>query len=84
MSELTIDSIADFTWNFGQLFLLESGGKYYVWSDPDYNGDNTIKTFTGNPRNFTMKGFSGRCKGSHRIGDYCGPDVKFLLNEKVQ
>jgi hypothetical protein len=75
---LGLDTIAQFTWDFGQCFLLEVSDKYYVWSDPDYNGDNTIKQYVGNPMDFTSPGFSGRDKGSHTIGGYCGEQVKFI------
>ena len=79
---LNLDDVAEFTWNFGQLFLLQvddvNGSKYYVWSCPDYKGDNTIRPFIGDPRNFTQPGFCGRHKGRHRIRDYCGNDAVFV------
>lgn len=76
---IDLDTVADFTWGFGHLFLLETqGGKFYVWSDPDYNGDNTIRPYTENPDNFTSNDFRGRDKGIHTIRDYCGPDVVFV------
>lgn len=74
---ISLDSIAEFTWGFGHLFLLQVGQEYYVWSDPDYQGDNTIRPFKGDPLNFASPGFCGRDKGTHRIRDYCGEDVKF-------
>lgn len=77
-SSITLDSIGNFTWNFGQHFLIQVGNKYYVWSDPDYNGDNTIRPFKGNPRNFASPGFCGRSKGKHIISHYCGGEVKFI------
>jgi hypothetical protein len=52
--------------------------KYYVWSDPDYGGDNTIQPYMENPYNFTSEGFCGRDKGVHNILSYCGPNVKFV------
>ncbi len=80
---INLDTVAEFTWNFGQEFLLEvNNGKhveYYVWSDPDYNGDNTIKKYVGNPNDFTNEGFCGRDKGCHVIRNYCGDDVVFIL-----
>ena len=75
---ISLDSIAEFTWGFGMHFLLKVGNAYYQWSDPDYQGDNTIKPYTDNPLNFVHEGFSGRCKGTHRIRDYCGDKVVFV------
>lgn len=82
--KINLDTIADFTWGFSFLFLLEvknPKGKsdYYQWSSPGYpGGDNTIEPYTGDPRNFTMLGFCGRAKGTRRIRDYCGSEVKFV------
>lgn len=90
---ITLDTYCSFCWDFGQRFLLEvvdmenanldecGTGEYYVWSDPDYNGDNTIRKFTGDVANFTDKGFRGRDKGIHQVGRYCGSDVKFVERE---
>lgn len=75
---ISLDSVGEFTWNFGSKFLIQVGIKYYVWSDPEYNGDNTIKPFEGNPANFTSEGFCGRAKGTHSIRGYCGEEVKFV------
>lgn len=76
---IDLDTVAEFTYGFGQLFLLKVKGKFYVWSDPDYEGgDNTIGEYTGNPSNFAGPNFMGRYKGIHRIGDYCGELVKFV------
>lgn len=78
---IDLDTVAEFVWGFGRDFLLtvhgEDGPTHYVWSDPSYGGDNTIKPYSGDPRNFAYVGFAGRCKGTHRIGNYCGDKVKF-------
>lgn len=78
--KLTTDHIASFTWGFNHEFFLETDIGNFVWSDPDYQGDNTIRptdmdygTWVGADR-----GLFGRDKGKHRIGDYCGEDVKIL------
>lgn len=78
----TLDTTCEFTWNFGSKFLLEPkdmniAEEYFVWADPDYGGDNTIKPFQGNPQDFTEPGFCGRYKGIHTIRGYCGEDVIF-------
>lgn len=85
MITIDLDTVCDVTFNFGGLFLLEPIGQkgrfenreFWVWSDPEYGGDNTITKYTGNPLHFTMKNFCGRSKGTHSVRGYCGPDVKF-------
>ena len=79
MASITLDTYCEFAWDFGQRFLLKTpDGRHFVWSDPEYNGDNTIKPFQGNPRNFAAPGHGGRDKGSHFVCDYCGPNVTFV------
>lgn len=83
-SPLTKDSICQFTWGFDSRFLIRkydfyhkvSYGDFYVWSDPEYNGDNTIKKYEGYPQHFTGKNFCGRNKGHHSIYAFCGDSVK--------
>jgi hypothetical protein len=76
---LTLDTIAEFTWGFSDRFLLETEHGNFIWSDPDYNGDNSIKPYHGDPRNFVEPGFSGRCKGTYRIRHYCGEGAHWEL-----
>ena len=77
---LTLDDIAEFCWGFGCEFFLETSRGNFVWSDPDYNGDNTIRRFDGTYKDWCKK--SGipfaRDKGRHVIRDYCGADVAFI------
>lgn len=79
---INLDTMAQFTWDFGQHFLLETTEGFFVWSDPDYNGDNTIKPYKGNPSDFTAPGFCGRDKGYNSIRNKCGEDVIFMLSDK--
>ena len=74
---IDLDSIAEFTWDFGQNFILKVDNRFYIWSDPDYNGDNTIRPLKGTFAEY-FRGFFGRDKGTHRISDYCGQDVVIL------
>ena len=78
IQNLSLDTFAEFTRSSGHEFLLKIGDRFFVWSDPDYEGDNTIRPFKGNPQNFTAPGFMGRDRGTHSIGAYCGTDVKFV------
>ena len=77
MEPLTIDDIAEFTWDFGQNFLLETNRGLFVWSDPDYSGDNTIRRINHIEEIFPGGTF-GRSKGTHFIGEYCGSEVKII------
>lgn len=75
---ININGYGRFTWDFGNRFLIETDEGNFVWSDPDYGGDNTIKPYYGDTRNFTSEGFCGRDKGYHIISMYCGDDVIIL------
>ena len=80
MTKLTKDSIANFCWSFGMYFFLETRHGNFIWSDPDYGGDNTIKKFNGDLKRFLKKidiPFA-RDKGQHRISSYCGEGVRIL------
>lgn len=74
---ITIDTIANFVWSYAQEFFLETSEGNYVWSDPDYGGDNTIKRFDGSYADWCKKKNIdfGRGKGQHKIGEYCGTEV---------
>lgn len=78
---ITLNSIGDFTWSFGQTFHIELMGsrECYEWSDPDYGGDNTIRP-CGKYHEWLDKNNLefGRDKGTHKIKDYCGKDVIIL------
>lgn len=76
---INLDTIGEFTWGFGRNFLIEVDGKYYQWSCPDYGGDHSITPYLGDTKNFAGCGFMGRDKGKHRVGDFCGPDVRIIL-----
>lgn len=77
MEELTINDHADFTWDFGCEFFLESVKGNFVWSDPDYGGDNIIRRFNESYAEWS-KGQVARSKGVHYVGRYCGDDVKIV------
>jgi len=69
--------IGEFTWMFGMTFLVETAKGNFLWSDPDYGGDNTFTPFAG--------GYAeacdhcdvpyGRDKGNHYISTYCGSNI---------
>lgn len=78
---LTIEDIAEFTWSFGKDFFLEVGELgNYIWADPDYGGDGTIRKFNGDYHAWCeqRKIPFGRSKGMHQIKGYCGEKVKII------
>jgi hypothetical protein len=81
---INLNSVCEFRYGFGMYFILKNcdDDKYYLWLDPEYSGDNTIKPYVGNPKNHVSKGFGGRNKGIHKVIDYCGKDVKFISVEE--
>lgn len=69
-----------FTWFWNDKFFIETKDGCYIWSDPVYNGSGTLVEFSGDYADFAqeMNIDYGRDKGVHRIGDYCGEDIKIL------
>lgn len=74
--EKLLDMIGDFTWNFASHFFIETNEGNFIWSDPDYYGDNTIIPYQGTVQDYFGDSF-GRCKGRHLIRLYCGEDIIF-------
>ncbi len=76
---MNLNTIASFTWSFNHSFFVETNEGNFVWSDPEYGGDNTIRKFNGDYKKWCKKEKIpfGRDKGMHTIGEYCGHDVKF-------
>lgn len=77
MEKLTLEDVATFTWSFGHVFFMETAKGNYEWSDPDYQGDNTIRPFKGTYKDWLKRrGIPfGRDKGTHTIDGYCGTEV---------
>lgn len=59
----------DFTWDFGQNFFIQTEKGNFVWSCPDYNGDNSITPYPHSYSEWIKPSF-GRSKGRHIIGKY--------------
>lgn len=74
---------ANFSWNYGQYFFVETKDGNYVWADPDYGGDNSFHYFHGTYRDFIRWDGVPYCrdKGRHFIHDYCGKDI--VLGEEI-
>lgn len=75
-----LNQIADFSWMWGKNFHLQVGDRAYLWSSPEYGGDNTIRPYPHTQDELgKMHADSpvpwSRDKGAHRIKDYCGENV---------
>lgn len=74
---INLDTVADFIWFWSDKFFLETSEGNFIWSDPDYQGNNTIVPFKGTMAEYCKqtKIPFGRDKGKHTIRGYCGEDV---------
>lgn len=70
-----------FTWFWNDKFFIETIQGCFIWSDPDYNGDNSLVEYSGTYADFLNEQDVefGRDKGVHLIKDYCGEDIKITL-----
>lgn len=77
---INLDTVADFGWSFHETFFLETKEGNFIWSDPYYGGDNTIRSFDGDVKRFCKQEQIPfvRCKGRHTIRKYCGEGVRFI------
>ena len=77
---ISLDTVGNFTWSFGNKFHIETPDGNYEWSDPGYlGGDNTIKPSVPYDEWLVKMDLPfGRDKGTHIIRYYCGKDVKFV------
>lgn len=73
-----LNAFADFTWCWGQEFIIRVNDQVFVWKDPDYDGNNTVteQDCTHNELMARMGIDFGRCKGRHIVGNYCGEEIK--------
>jgi hypothetical protein len=79
--EQLLNEMAEFTWDFGQKFFVETKHGNFVWSDPDYNGDNTMMEYSGTAQDFFSPMY-GRSKGKHLISRYCGDQFTVIEEKK--
>jgi hypothetical protein len=70
------DLVGSFTWFWSDTFFVQTSKGNYLWSDPDYGGDNTLREYEGTLEKYCIDNDIpfGRDKGKHIIGEYCGPD----------
>lgn len=65
--------VGEFTWCWGWSFFIETSQGNFVWKDPEYGGDNTIRPYSGSYDDFCKEKNVpyGRNKGKHVIEAYC-------------
>jgi hypothetical protein len=80
-----LDIVGHFTWGFDCEFFIETSEGNFVWSDPSYDGDNTLKRFHGNYKDWCKQSNipAGRDKGQHVLRTYCGDDVLVINDERI-
>jgi hypothetical protein len=40
--EKLLDTVAEFTWNFGMYFYVDTKARQFIYSSPSYNGDGSL------------------------------------------
>lgn len=75
-----LNLVGDFTWSFGVEFFIETSIGNFVWEDPDYGGNNTIRKYNGDFISWLRKSNIplGRDKGKHIIKEYCGDQIQLI------
>jgi hypothetical protein len=81
--EELLNILGHFTWGFSSEFFVETGVGNFIWSDPEYNGDNSFTPFEGSYKRWlrTINIPFGRDKGLHVIKKYCGSNI--ILKSKT-
>ena len=77
---INLKAVGHFTWGFSDEFFIEANEGNFIWFDPEYGGNNTIKSYAGNYKDWCkeLEIPFGRDKGNHIIENYVGLDVKVL------
>jgi hypothetical protein len=72
--------VGSFTWLWSQQFFIETERGNFIWSDPDYGGDNTVRSVASDFKTYLFEtGIEyGRDKGHHKISNYIGEDFDYL------
>lgn len=67
-----------FTWTWGKEFFIETSEGNFIYSDPDYGGDNTLRSVDASYKEWSEPYSFGRDKGRHYITDFCGESFQLL------
>ena len=74
-----LNSVGNFCWDFGCTWFVETSIGNFIWSDPDYNGDNSFKQIEETFQQFNHPAQLWRDKGYHHIERYCGDAIDIIL-----
>jgi hypothetical protein len=77
--EQLLNTVAEFTWNFGMHFYVDTKDRKFIYSDPKYQGDGSLIE-TKQSYEEWIKPYWGRDKGLHTIRDYCDVSKVVLLD----
>lgn len=77
---LTSSTSGEFTWDFGQTFYVRTDEGNFIFSDPVYNGDNTLRETNQTYDEWIDTGAWGRDKGMRNLGAWCSGATVILLD----
>lgn len=78
-AEELLETVAEFTWNFGIHLYVDTGSKQFIYSSPSYYGDGSLVE-TNQSYDDWIKPNWGRDKGKHIIKEYCKVSKVVLLD----
>ena len=69
-----------FVWSFGKEFFIETQKGNFVWNDPDYGGDNTVRQFQGDLKKWLKEMQIPYCrdKGTRFIENFIDESFIFI------
>lgn len=82
LKENLLVSEGRFTWDFGSRFAVETNLGLFEWSDPEYNGDNSMRFLVNKSFSDWLEMSNipyGRDKGNHIVKDYCGKEFNLII-----
>ena len=79
--EVLLRLSGEFSWGFRDQFFIETDIGNFIWSSPDYGGNNTITKYNNTFKNWLKEECLpyARSKGDHTIAEYCGEDFEVVI-----
>ena len=78
MGKITISDNGVFTFGWSEEFFVETNKGNFIFSDPGFGGDNTMRPFYGSIDGWVQGlPYAAINKGRHVIKDFCG-NVNFV------
>ena len=74
VKQILLGQMGEFHWDFGKHFFIGTQIGNFVWSSPEYGGDNKMRVYKGSFVNWVRSSCTSYCryKGMHNIGRRCG------------